>query len=144
MMAGYHTSHPCGQFFNRSSNMLQARDLSTNFMAGVDPSSNNGGESKPGLDEHGKEQPEAPRPKGAPNRFFYCFLFTWHNELLYKLFFIALPDQGKASSWRSKPRTPLVITDQDHTHTPTDHDQDHVHEPTDHSGDHNHNHRPLW
>ena len=55
--------------------MLQARDLSTNFMAGVDASSNTGGESKPGLDEHGKEQPEAPRPKGAPNRFFYCFLF---------------------------------------------------------------------
>ena len=55
--------------------MLQARDLSTNFMAGVDASSNNAGESKPGLDELGKEQPEAPRPKGAPNRFFYCFLF---------------------------------------------------------------------
>ena len=78
-------------------------------------------------------------PRVRQTGSFTVSFFTWHTELLYKLFFIALPDQGKASSWRSKSRTPLVIEDHDHTHTPTDHD--HVNEPTDHSGDHDH--RPL-
>ena len=39
-------------------------------MAAEDPSKSNGGggPSKPGEDEN-KQNPEAPRPKGAPNRF---------------------------------------------------------------------------
>ena len=50
---------------------LQARDLSTNFMAAEDPSKSNGGggPSKPGEDENKQNPAEAPRPKGAPNRF---------------------------------------------------------------------------
>merc|ERR1711970_856771 len=40
-----------------SSSAAKARDLSTNFMAAEDP--------KAGEDE---SKPEAPRPKGAPNR----------------------------------------------------------------------------
>ena len=52
---------------------LQARDLSTNFMAAEDPSKSTsgggGGPSTPGEDENKQNPAEAPRPKGAPNRF---------------------------------------------------------------------------
>merc|ERR1711970_830890 len=48
-----------------SSSAAKARDLSTNFMAAEDPSKSSGGDSKAGEDE---SKPEAPRPKGAPNR----------------------------------------------------------------------------
>ena len=48
----------------RTKQILQARDLSTNFMAAEEPSKG----SKAGEGEN-KQTPEAPRPKGAPNRF---------------------------------------------------------------------------
>merc|ERR1719430_1237106 len=50
-----------------SSSAAKARDLSTNFMAAEDPSKSVGGESKAGEDEN-RQNPQAPRPKGAPNR----------------------------------------------------------------------------
>ena len=45
-------------------------------MAAEDPSKSNGGggPSKPGEDDN-KQNPEAPRPKGAPNRFSS---YNWH------------------------------------------------------------------
>jgi len=46
-----------------SSCAAKARDLSTNFMAAEEPSKG----SKAGEGEN-KQRPEAPRPKGAPNR----------------------------------------------------------------------------
>ena len=49
-------------------------------MAAEDPSKSNGGggPSKPGEDEN-KQNPEAPRPKGAPNRFS-CLLIIGQNK----------------------------------------------------------------
>merc|ERR1711990_179283 len=49
-----------------SSSAAKARDLSTNFMAAEDPSKSSGGDSSSKGEDESK--PEAPRPKGAPNR----------------------------------------------------------------------------
>ena len=46
---------------------LQARDLSTNFMAAEEANSCSKSGAKAGENEI---KPEAPRPKGAPNRFY--------------------------------------------------------------------------
>ena len=65
---------------------LQARDLSTNFMAAEEANSRSKIGAKAGENEI---KPEAPRPKGAPNRFhiynLVLSLHSWHTATRPKI-----------------------------------------------------------
>ena len=62
---------------------LQARDLSTNFMAADDGSKAEQGVGSKQGEEENKPTPEPPRPKGAPNRFLNSLsLLTIGKKLL--------------------------------------------------------------
>ena len=96
-------------------NSLQARDLSTNFMAPEVPSSDQGSgkNGKPGEREveNQDQKVEPPRPKGAPNRYKCCLIihFWGAPNVCLKISRVILV-QSKTSSWWSKPRLSLVIS----------------------------------